>query len=323
MADTEEVVKISKMKLSIIIVAAIALIAVVAGNLYFFSLASLTNPFLIATLLSLGILVPAAYFAYQNSKNMSEMHGMMNGMAFSMMASFAIGTLIALPTGDFVLGIIAGTISGLLLGIPIASKGLARMEGIMAAPMGGSMGAMLGVMIRFYNVQLFMQFFFVVLVFVMYEMTRMNSSHCKCAVPGTLKYSVIFIGIIAIVSTFVFAYTIDTPSNGIIFGVRQAGAQPTQGPQIAGDVQKIDLRAEPVGYNPDYIVVKKGILVRINVQADANAGCTRSIVFPDFGINKVIPRGGSDVIEFTPTKAGTYQFRCSMNMARGTLVVEN
>ena len=89
----------------------------------------------------------------------------------------------------------------------------------------------------------------------------------------------------------------------------------------ASNIQEINLRAEPVGYNPDYIVVKKGIPLKINVQADANAGCTRSIVFPDFGINKVIPRGGSDVIEFTPTKAGTYQFRCSMNMARGTLVV--
>ena len=321
MADTEEVMKISKMKLSVVIVIAIALIAVVAGNLYFFSSASLTNPFLIAALLSVGILVPAAYFAYKNSKNMSEMHGMMNGMAFSMMASFAVGTLIALSTGDFVLGIIAGTISGLLLGIPIASKGLARMEGMMAAPMGGSMGAMLGVMIRFYNVQLFMQFFFVVLVFIMYEMTRMNSNHCKCAIPGTLKYLAIIIGIVAILSTFVLAYSIDNTGGGIIFGSKPNSADPSQAQQN-GNVQEINMRAEPLGYDPDYITVKKGIPVKINIAASQDAGCTRSIVFPDFGINKVIPRGGSGVIEFTPTKEGTYQFRCSMNMARGTLVVQ-
>jgi len=87
-------------------------------------------------------------------------------------------------------------------------------------------------------------------------------------------------------------------------------------------IQEINMRAEPLGYDPDYITVKKGIPVKINIAASQDAGCTRSIVFPDFGINKVIPRGGSGVIEFTPTKEGTYQFRCSMNMARGTLVVQ-
>ena len=86
-------------------------------------------------------------------------------------------------------------------------------------------------------------------------------------------------------------------------------------------IQEINMRAEPLGYDPDYITVKKGIPVKINIAASQDAGCTRSIVFPDFGINKVIPRGGSGVIEFTPTKEGTYQFRCSMNMAKGTLVV--
>ena len=89
----------------------------------------------------------------------------------------------------------------------------------------------------------------------------------------------------------------------------------------SSSVQEINMRVEALGYNPDYITVKKGIPVKINIAASQDAGCTRSIVFPDFGINKVIPRGGSGVIEFTPTKAGTYQFRCSMNMARGTLVV--
>ena len=86
-------------------------------------------------------------------------------------------------------------------------------------------------------------------------------------------------------------------------------------------VQEVNLRAGQIAYIPDRIVVKKGIPVRINVQADANAGCSRAINFPDFKISKTIPQGGSDVIEFTPTKEGTYQFRCAMNMARGTLIV--
>ena len=323
MSEKEETISVSRTKVIVFVIVAVVLLVVFIGNVFFFSSSFLTSPFGIATLLSLAILVPAAYFAYKNSKKMSEMNCMMNGMTFGMMASFAIGTLIALPTGDFVLGIIAGTIAGLLFGIPISMAGghLSRMEGIMASPMGGSMGAMLGVMIRFYNIQLFMQFFFVVLVFIMYETTRMNSSHCKCAVSGTLKYFVIAVSVIAILSTFVLAYGIDNKGGGIIFGTTQPSAAPVPSQQNGG-VQEIKIRAETLGYSPNYIVVKKDIPVKINLEASADAGCTRSIVFPDFGVNKVIPRGGSDVIEFTPTKAGTYQFRCVMNMARGTLVVQ-
>lgn len=89
----------------------------------------------------------------------------------------------------------------------------------------------------------------------------------------------------------------------------------------SSSVQEINLRATQTNYVPNTITVKKGIPVKINIQADANAGCSRAINFPDFKISKTIPQGGSDIIEFTPTKAGTYQFRCAMNMARGTLVV--
>lgn len=268
-------------------------------------------PLALALLLSSGIIWWAAAFAYGNREKMSEMHCMMNGMAFGMMASFAIGALVALPKGDFMLGIIAGTAAGLLAGIPVAEAGgrLARMEGVMAAPMGGSMGAMLGVMIRFYDVQMFMQFFFVTLVFIMYEMTKANESHCKCAVPASLKYFGLVLGIAAIASTFLMAYGVGAPSGGVI------GLQ-------GDDVQEIAMKIEPWGYNPDKITVKNNVPVKINLQASPQAGCTRSIVFRDFGVSKTVAAGGTGTIEFTPKKPGTYQFSCAMGMARGTLVVQ-
>jgi len=268
-------------------------------------------PLAVAVLLSAGIIWWAAAFAYGNREKMSEMHCMMNGMAFGMMASFAIGVLVALPKGDFMLGIIAGTAAGLLAGIPVAEAGgrLARMEGVMAAPMGGAMGAMLGVMIRFYDVQLFMQFFFVTLIFIMYEMTKANESHCKCAVPAGLKYFGLILGVATIVSTFLMAYGVGTPSGGVI------GLQ-------GGDVQEIAMKIESWGYVPDKITVKNNVPVKISLQASPEAGCTRSIVFRDFGVSKTVAAGGTGTIEFTPTKVGTYQFSCAMGMARGTLVVQ-
>ncbi|MEK7152679.1 MAG: cupredoxin domain-containing protein [Patescibacteria group bacterium] len=325
MAEKEDTVSISKIKLLSIIIAFV-LLAGIAALFFISSAISFSNPFAIATLLSIGVIGYAALFAYSKREKMSEMHCMMNGMAFGMMASFVIGVLAALPTGDFVLGIIIGTVAGLIAAIPIGNSGgqLARMEGVMAAPMGGSMGAMTGIMIRFYNVQLFMAFLFVMLVLVMYEMTRVNSKHCECSVPRSLKYFGILVSAIAIISIFSVAYSIDnTADGGVLFaGQQRAGEEQQAQAQVAGNVQEIDMKISALGYDPNYIVVKKDIPVKINLQADNTAGCTRSIVFRDFGIQKTVPRGGSDVIEFTPTRAGTYQFSCSMNMARGTLIVQ-
>ena len=237
----------------------------------------------------------------------------MNGMVFSMMASFVIGTIVALPTGEFVLGIIVGTLTGLVIGIPLGRLGghLGRMEGIMAAPMGGSMGAMLGVMIRFYQVQVFMQFLLLILLFVVVEMTRVNKLHAG-RMPTIMVWAGVVLGILMVIAVV-----------GLNFSVGPAPNLPLGDGTIvtAGGTQELILLMNTYGYSPDRFTVKRGVPVRITLNAAKDAGCTRSIVFPDFGVSKVVPAGGTGTIEFTPQKEGTFSFRCSMAMARGTMVV--
>lgn len=75
------------------------------------------------------------------------------------------------------------------------------------------------------------------------------------------------------------------------------------------------------GYNPDVIVVKKGIPVRLNFYRDETADCSDTIVFGDFKIRKPLPAYRTTSIEFTPDKEGEYVFTCGMGMMRGKLIV--
>ena len=309
-------IKYSMLKYVIIAIAALlGLIALVYSN----------SPFTAPFILALALITWSAYYAYSNSKKLSTMCCMMSGMTFGIVSGFFIGTLAALITSDFLIGIVIGTVAGLLFGMPLGNMGsgghLGRMEGVMAGPMGGMMGGMLGIMIRFYNLELFMPFFMFVIILTVWEMIYAVRRDIKEKIPTSLLYGFIALSIIAVASTIIPDYSnISLTGSTLVFGNK---AQETSAAANIGKVQEIDMRIKPISYDPNYIVVKKGIPVRINLKADSDAGCTRSIVFPDFGIQRLVPAGGSDTIEFTPTEAGTFQFRCSMNMARGTLVVEN
>ena len=76
------------------------------------------------------------------------------------------------------------------------------------------------------------------------------------------------------------------------------------------------------GYDPDVIVVKKGIPVRIDFYRDETESCSEEIVFGDFNIRKSLPAFKTTSIEFIPEKAGEYVFTCGMGMLRGKLIVE-
>lgn len=269
--------------------------------------------FLVFTVL---LMIWSAYYTLANKKHLSEMCCMMSGMAFGMVGGFFIGTLTGLATGDFVIGMISGTVAGVIFGIPIGKMGgpLGRMEGVMAGPMGGIMGGMTGVMVRFYNVELFMPFFALVVIFTVWEMTRVIHGHSK-NISRNFLYIGIIISILAFSSSM--ANNFGTAGTGLAFAKQPAA----QGAAV-GDVQEVTIKMQALDYAPNYIALKKDVPARITLEASPDAGCTRSIVFPSFNIRKLVPQGGKTTVEFTPTKAGTFDFGCSMGMATGTVVVQ-
>lgn len=91
-------------------------------------------------------------------------------------------------------------------------------------------------------------------------------------------------------------------------------------PQGTGEVQKVTLGLKNYNYDPQVITVKANQPVEITLDSSV-MGCLRSFTVPAFGVSQY-SRDPSQTITFTPNKAGTYKFACSMGMGYGTLVVE-
>jgi plastocyanin domain-containing protein len=75
------------------------------------------------------------------------------------------------------------------------------------------------------------------------------------------------------------------------------------------------------GYSPDVIEVVKNKLVRLKFYRDETSSCSEELVFSEFKLRRDLPAFETTVIDITPTKAGTFEFTCGMNMLRGKLVV--
>jgi len=91
--------------------------------------------------------------------------------------------------------------------------------------------------------------------------------------------------------------------------------------EVKNGAQEVTLFVQGGNYYPNPIRVKKGIPVRLVADMNSVAGCSRSIIIPEFGVRKTVS-AGDNLIEFTPGISGTFDFSCSMGMYRGTIVVE-
>ena len=85
-------------------------------------------------------------------------------------------------------------------------------------------------------------------------------------------------------------------------------------------VREIEIIVEG-GYKPNRIEVREGEHVRLKFMRKEYNSCTREVVFAKLGIRKELPPNQPVVIDLPVLAAGEYEFKCGMNMIRGTLVV--
>ena len=77
----------------------------------------------------------------------------------------------------------------------------------------------------------------------------------------------------------------------------------------AKGVHEIKMTAKKFVFEPSSVRVKKGEQVRLVVTAtDRDHG----IAIEEFHVNQRLRAGQPTIIEFTPTKAGTFPFNCSV-----------
>ena len=89
-----------------------------------------------------------------------------------------------------------------------------------------------------------------------------------------------------------------------------------------GGIQEITVTVDG-GYEPSQIIVQAGQPVRLNFDRKDASSCLEEVRFPDFHIARELPLNQTTAIEFTPEKAGRYEFTCGMNMFRGVVEVQS
>ena len=105
------------------------------------------------------------------------------------------------------------------------------------------------------------------------------------------------------------------------FFIRGQDSSPTTGKIVSdGKVQVVKLYVENGKYVLNPSAVQKDIPVRIEADVSRMPGCSKSLVIPAFNVRKTVSER-DNIIEFTPTKAGTFNIACSMYMYLGTFTV--
>ena len=107
--------------------------------------------------------------------------------------------------------------------------------------------------------------------------------------------------------------------NWYFFVAERASATAVAG---AGGVQEVTITVRG-GYEPADVRVRRGVPVRLVFDRQETSGCSEEVVLPDFGIKRFLPAHQKTSVEFTPEKAGSYEFTCGMSMLRGRLTVED
>lgn len=92
--------------------------------------------------------------------------------------------------------------------------------------------------------------------------------------------------------------------------------------QKVSKAQTVRVELGENGYQPRSFKLKKGVPARVTFVRRIEETCGKEISLPEYNIRRELPLNKPVTVEFTPTKAGEFNFTCGMGMLRGTVVVQ-
>lgn len=95
----------------------------------------------------------------------------------------------------------------------------------------------------------------------------------------------------------------------------------TEEASVTDNMQRVAVDVDG-GYSPETVVLKQGVPAVLNFTRHDPSTCLDRVVFPDFGINRPLPKGQLEPIEIDTSKAGEYQWACGMDMFHGKLIIK-
>jgi len=108
---------------------------------------------------------------------------------------------------------------------------------------------------------------------------------------------------------------IDTSSiNPSIANYIKSSRAPAQKLEVINGKQVAKMSIVDLRYLPSKFIATQGIPVEWQIDASQAAGCAQVITSPDIGIFKFLSPSKINIITFTPNKAGTFYFSCTMGM---------
>ena len=90
---------------------------------------------------------------------------------------------------------------------------------------------------------------------------------------------------------------------------------------VKADTQSIDIEVNG-GYSVETVILKQGVPAVLNFKRLDSSSCLDHVVFPEFGINRELPKGEVETIEIDTSQVGKFQWACGMDMFRGNVIIE-
>jgi len=100
------------------------------------------------------------------------------------------------------------------------------------------------------------------------------------------------------------------------FGKRREARAQT----VAGSSQEVTIVVAG-GYEPDLIVAKRGIPLKLVFDRRESNPCSDEVVLPEFRVRRALPAHAKTTIEVVPERTGEFPFSCGMNMLHGKIRV--
>lgn len=119
---------------------------------------------------------------------------------------------------------------------------------------------------------------------------------------------ILYLGITSLNGALVLAgYPIQIDLSG-------GSVEQLNGSQVINGEQQVNIQVLPNGYSPNYVQIKAGLPVRLNLTAGSRLGCTSQFRIPSLGVSRNIIQNSTTTIEFTPLQKGKIIGTCSMGM---------
>ena len=121
-----------------------------------------------------------------------------------------------------------------------------------------------------------------------------------------------------------FVVVPNTSETAVVDAGKQNGTIVLDGVQAvprAGSVQKVQINVTTLGFEPDPVIVKKGVPVEVTVNVQTRlSGCMSVMVIPAFDVSKSLQMG-INTFTFTPNQTGEFDVICPMGIKETTIKV--